>query len=198
MAVVCEDVRAVRIACALVQVVVLLHEPLQLALHVGNLASGEFKLVQRHAGLLEELEEAELLRHKQQQRAALPVLAARRAPHSVDVLLGVVRRVVLDDPVDRGDVEAACRHVCAQQHALVGLAELKERRRALLLLLFPVDVLDGDVNIVEQFCVEFDGEGEQKQEALVCRHDAVALLQALARRICLAVVNADVERLVLE
>lgn len=37
----------------------------------------------------------------------------------------------LDDPVDRGDVEAARRHVCAQQDAAVGLAELEEGGGAL-------------------------------------------------------------------
>lgn len=37
----------------------------------------------------------------------------------------------LDDPVDRGDVEAAGRHIRAQQDAAVGLAELEEGGGAL-------------------------------------------------------------------
>src|SRR5947208_231930 len=41
-------------------------------------------------------------------------------------------------------------------------------------------------------------EGEQQQEALVRGHAAVALLQALPRAGCLAVVDAHVQRLPLE
>ena len=36
----------------------------------------------------------------------------------MDVLFGVIRRVVLDDPVDGGDVEAPRSHVRAEQRAL--------------------------------------------------------------------------------
>ena len=53
-----------------------------------------------YLGLLEVLEEAELLGHEQQQRPAAPLFPTSRAPHTVDVLLGVVRGVVLDDPVN--------------------------------------------------------------------------------------------------
>ena len=52
-----------------------------------------------YLGLLEVLEEAELLGHEQQQGAAAALLATRRPPHAVDVLLGVIRGVKLDDPV---------------------------------------------------------------------------------------------------
>ena len=46
-------------------------------------------------------EEAQLLGQQQQQGAPLAAPAARRASHPVDVLPGVVRGVVLDDPVHR-------------------------------------------------------------------------------------------------
>lgn len=47
-----EQVGAVCVARAGVQVEVLLHQLLQLALHVGQLALGELVLVQRHLGFL--------------------------------------------------------------------------------------------------------------------------------------------------
>lgn len=57
-----------------------------------------------HLCLLEVLEETKLLRHKQQQGPAPPLLAPGRPPHAMNVLLGVIRGVKLDDPV----------HGCAQ------------------------------------------------------------------------------------
>jgi len=48
VAVVRQQVRTVCVLCALVQVVVLLHQPLQLRLHVGHLVGGELVLVQGH------------------------------------------------------------------------------------------------------------------------------------------------------
>ena len=52
MGVVCEDVAPVGILCALVQVVILLHQLLQLALHICNFALGEVVLVQWDSRLL--------------------------------------------------------------------------------------------------------------------------------------------------
>ena len=102
-------------------------------LHVGELGSWEVKLRDRHFGLLEVLEEGELLGLQDEQRAPLAA-RTRRAPHAVDVLLGLVGGVVLHDPVDVGDVEAACCHVGAEQDALFGGTEVEEGRRALVLL----------------------------------------------------------------
>lgn len=50
--------------------------------------------------------------------------------------LGIIRRVVLDDPVHLGNVEAARRHVGTQQDAGVGVTELEEGGGPFGLLLF--------------------------------------------------------------
>jgi hypothetical protein len=91
----------------------------------------------------------------------------------VDVLLGVIWGVVLDDPVHCRDVQATRCHVCAQQDALVRLAELKEGAGALLLLLLAVDVLHRDVDVVEQLtggdgcvCV-WEGAGDNRGHRLL-------------------------------
>ena len=42
----------------------------------------------------------------------------------MNVLLGVVRRVKLDDPVNVGNVQTPGRHVGAQQDPAVGVTEL--------------------------------------------------------------------------
>lgn len=61
--------------------------------------------------------------------------------HSVNVLLGVVRGVILDDPVHCGDVQPPGSHICAEQDTFLGLVEVQERRGPPLLLLLAVYVL---------------------------------------------------------
>lgn len=81
--------------------------------------------------------------------------------HPVDVLLGIIWWVILDDPVHCGDVQATSRHISAQQDALVCLAELKKGGGALGLLLFAVDVLHGDVDVVEQLAARVRKDAEK-------------------------------------
>ena len=71
----------------------------------------------------------------------------------MNVLLGIIWRIILDDPVHCWDVQPSGRHISAQQDPLVRLAELKEGAGALLLLLLAVDVFHWDVNVVEQLTV---------------------------------------------
>ena len=68
----------------------------------------------------------------------------------MNVLLGVIRGVELDDPVHGRNVQATSRNVCTQQDASLSLAELEEGGRPFLLLLLAVDVLYRDVHIVQQ------------------------------------------------
>jgi len=49
--------------------------------------------------------------------------------------LGVIWRIDLDDPVDRGDVQTSRRHVRTQQDGLFGVAELEKRLGTFCLLL---------------------------------------------------------------
>lgn len=48
---------------------------------------------------------------------ALSALSSGRSSDPMNVLRGLVRRVILNDPVHRGDVEPTCRDVGAQQHS---------------------------------------------------------------------------------
>jgi hypothetical protein len=70
--------------------------------------------------------------------------------HPVDVLLGIIRRIILNDPVYCRNVQPTRCHIRAQQDALVCLAELEKGGGALGLLLLAVNVLHGNVNVVEQ------------------------------------------------
>ena len=64
--------------------------------------------------------------------------ASRCPAHSVNVLLGVVRGVVLHDPIDVGDVEAPGGDVGAQEDTRILVAVLEEGLRPFCLLLFPL------------------------------------------------------------
>lgn len=70
--------------------------------------------------------------------------------HPVNVLLGIVRGIVLYDPVHSRDVQAASSNISTEQDALVCLAELEESAGSFGLLLLPMDVLDWNVDVIEQ------------------------------------------------
>lgn len=88
----------------LVQIVVLTDQLLQLRLHVDNPLGREFKLDDGHPGLLEVLEETHLGRLQEQQTTSLAVGTSRRTTDAVDVVARIIGRIVLDDPVHRGDL----------------------------------------------------------------------------------------------
>ena len=100
--------------------------------------------------------------------------------------------VLLDDPVDFGNVEPARSDVRTQQDSLLGVDKLEKGRCPLLLLLLSVDVEHGNVDIVQELRVELDAvaaaekhhhlfvevfleKGEQEQESKVARADDVSL-----------------------
>lgn len=53
--VVCQNIAAVSVLGTLIEVVVLFHNLLQLALDVGNLGAGKFVLIQRHSSGLQSI-----------------------------------------------------------------------------------------------------------------------------------------------
>ena len=105
-------------------------------LNVGHFVPTKLEFVERDVGLLEVAEESQLFRPEHEKSVALAALASGRPADTVDVFLGIVRRVELDDPVDVGDVQASRCHVCAQEDAGVRVAKLEEGRRPFGLLLF--------------------------------------------------------------
>jgi hypothetical protein len=139
-----------------VQVVVLLHEGLELRLHVRHLALRELVLVEWDPGVLEVPQEPELFWQEKEKRPAHPRLSARCPPNTVNVLVGLVWGVVLNNPVDRWDVEPPCSHVGAQHDSTLSVAKLEKCFCALGLLLSSVNVEAGDVDVVEKFTVVLD------------------------------------------
>lgn len=204
------QVAAIAILGRLVEVVVLADQLLELGLHVQDLLGREVEFDQRHARLFEVRQEADLRGLQEEQRFARAGGAARGAADAVDVVAGVVGGVVLDDPVDGGDVEAAGGDVGAEEGPLGGVAEFEEGVGAFLLLLLAVEVEHGEVDVVEEFAVVFDAgaggeeddvlllgvtfqEGEEEEEAHLGGAEHVALLEPFDRAEFLLVVDVDVK-----
>lgn len=101
---VCVKVRLEGLLGALLQVVVLADELLQLALDVLDLLGGELELDDGHTRCLEVRQEANLVGLQEQQTAASLVGASGGTTDAVNVVAGVVRRIELDDEVDFGDL----------------------------------------------------------------------------------------------
>lgn len=81
-----QEIRAVGIPRRLVQVIVLLHQPLQLCLNVGNLLLRELVFIELNPRCLEVLQVPQLARKHEEQRA--PFLAGSGSTaNSVNVLL---------------------------------------------------------------------------------------------------------------
>lgn len=89
---------------ALLQVVVLADELLELRLDIDDLLGRELELDNGNSCRLEVREEADLVGLKEQETAALGVGASGGTADAVDVVAGVVGRIKLDNEVDRGNL----------------------------------------------------------------------------------------------
>lgn len=86
---------------------------------------------------------------KQEEKgSATTFLATAGSADSVNVVIRIIGRVVLDNPVDFGEVKSTLRNICTEQNAGLRLAELQVSACAFLLLLLTVDVLHWHINVV--------------------------------------------------
>mmetsp|Transcript_55579 Transcript_55579/g.119984 ORF Transcript_55579/g.119984 Transcript_55579/m.119984 type:complete len:282 (+) Transcript_55579:384-1229(+) len=180
------------------EMVVLFYDSLELRLYVGDLVRREAVLCHRHAMSPQMLQKSELLRHEEQQRLPLALCSTSCSTHSVDVLLGLIGRVKLANPVHLRNVEASRRHVRAEEDALLGRTKLVVRRTPGGLLFVAVDALHRHIDVVKQLIVVLHGvaggekdhhllvpvsfqEGKKEQEAAGGWTNHVALSQSRDR-----------------
>ena len=109
-----KNVAPVRLARALVKVIILFHNLLQLGLDFGNFALGKVKLLDGHLGIPKVLQKLKFLGHEEKQSLAFSISTTRRAAHPVYVLLWIIWGVVLYDPVHGRYVKTPGSHICAQ------------------------------------------------------------------------------------
>ena len=103
-----------------------------LGLNVGNLARGKLVLIGGDLGVLEVCQKFELLWEQKQE--GFP--SSRNSSNSVDVFLGLIWRIELDDPIHGGDVQPSRCDVRTEEDPGLRIFELEKGRGSLLLLLF--------------------------------------------------------------
>jgi len=72
----------------------------------------------------------------------------------VNVIVWVIGRVKLNNPINFREIKTTLGDICAKQNARLSLTEFKVGRCTFLLLLLPVDVLDRNVNVIQQIRVK--------------------------------------------
>jgi hypothetical protein len=72
----------------------------------------------------------------------------------MDVIIRIIWGVVLDNPVNFWKVKSTLGYIRAKQNTSFGLAKFEVGGGPFLLLLFTVDVLDGNIDVVEEIGVE--------------------------------------------
>jgi len=74
----------------------------------------------------------------------------------MNVIIRIIWRVELHDPVDVREIKTTLSNIGAKKDASFTLTEFEIGRCSLRLLLLAVDVLDGNINVVEEVAIEFD------------------------------------------
>jgi len=66
----------------------------------------------------------------------------------MDIVLGVIWWIILNNPVNIWEVETTLSNVSTQQYAICGLIEFEICRGTLLLFLFAVNIFDLNVDVI--------------------------------------------------
>ncbi|KAI6777013.1 hypothetical protein HG530_000958 [Fusarium avenaceum] len=151
------DIKDTAQRVALVQVVVLADELLELRLNVDDLVGGEVELDDGDTSGLEMRQEADLIGLKEHKRSTLAIVTSGGSTNTVNVVTRVIRRIELDNPVNRRNLSRVSKYflrkskrntyikttsgdISADQGALLSVTELEEGVGSLLLLLLAVEV----------------------------------------------------------
>ena len=150
------QVRSIAILSGAVQIVVPLNQLGHLFVDVRKLLCGELVLVWTHFLLPQESEEAKLVLQEEEEGASAALRASACSAHSVNIVIWIIGRVKLDDPIDFREIKTTLRNISAQKNAFLSLTEFEIGRCTLLLFLFAVNVLHWNIDIIEQVRVELD------------------------------------------
>ena len=113
MARICLQIRPISIFGSTVQVVISLDQLGHLFSDVGQLFRGKLVLIWTNLFLPEEAQEAKLVFEQEKQGATAPFRPSTGSSDAMDVVIRVIRRIKLDDPVDLREVKASLRDICA-------------------------------------------------------------------------------------
>jgi hypothetical protein len=93
---------------------------------------------------------------QEQEGTSLAVSTTGSTANSMNVIFRIIGRVILNDPVNLGEVEASLCDIRAEKDSCFSLAELEVGRSTLLLLLLSMNVLDWDVNVVQEVGIKLN------------------------------------------
>lgn len=177
------------------KVKVLFKETLELRLNVGDLVGGKFVFVEGHSCGLEILEEAEF-GGKKEEKGATTSSGACSSTNTMNVFAWIIGWIVLNDPIDGGDIKTTGSNVGAKKDSLICIAKFKESVCSFVLFLFAVQFEDRQVDVVEEFRKVFDRiarrhedddllfevlfeECEEKKETHIAWDNDISLFQTL-------------------
>ena len=73
----------------------------------------------------------------------------------MNIIFRIIWGIILNDPINLGDIETSGGHVCTEQDSGFGVAKLKVGRGAFRLLLLPVNGHARNVDIVEELNIRY-------------------------------------------
>ena len=88
-----------------------------------------------------------LLAWVQEQDGSAVAIVPRRPPDSVDVRVGVLRAINLDNPVDGGEVDAASNYIGCEEAGMLGDGKPPCDLQSGALLLPSVEIQEGDARL---------------------------------------------------
>ena len=98
------EVAPIPLLGALVKVVVLRDQLLELGLSIEDLLRWELVLDHGHTRLLKVPQKRGLVRLQEKQAASLALRATRRSANTMNAVARIIRGIELDDPVNRGNL----------------------------------------------------------------------------------------------
>src|ERR1700733_12166437 len=90
------------------------HQILQLTLNIGDLVGGKFVFTERHFCSFQEMKKPEFTRLQEQKSLSRPTTSSSTA-NTVDIIPGIIRRIILNNPIHSRNIETSCRDICTKQ-----------------------------------------------------------------------------------
>jgi hypothetical protein len=113
--------------------------------------------------LLQESQEAKFTLLKEKQCFSNSVFSSCSSSYSMNVIFWIIWWIVLDDPINIGEVKSSLCYISAQQDSFLQIRNInyicltvfKICCGSFLLFLFAMNVFDWNINIIEEVRVEF-------------------------------------------
>lgn len=148
------QIRSIGIFTGLIKKIVFLNQILHCRLNIGKFLLRKLKLVQLDSCSVKIGQKPFLLRNQKQQSLSFSSFSSTSSPYSMNVLLDILWRIKLNNPVDVGNVQPSGSNISAQQYSLIQIAKLVECVYSFLLFLISVDFQYLQIHIIQNLRVK--------------------------------------------